>query len=442
MQRSARIVRVGGDEKDHRILETVFRGAGHREVRFLDPAAAIRAIAAHEADVLLLDLVLPSSEVFAVLRAAAIGQDQADRIPVIVTGPATAHDRIQATLQRGAEDFLLTPFDQSNALLVTRRIDLCLHRKALNEFAARTRTAGGDPNETAVIELYGAASGKFVPRDFLRELGHNTVTSVRLGDHVQREMTVLVSGIRDFGMFSEQLTPRETFEFLNSYLRQITPVIRAHHGFIEKCAGDTIVALFPREPGDALTAAVELQRHIRKYNDGRKAAGYAAIRTGAGVHYGELVLGTVGDEERMRTTVVGGAVMVASHLEALTKMLGTDILVSKTVVENLPLRHARELRHLGAVRAKGAASNVDVYECFDNDADDLREHKIRSADLFARGVEEFRRGLFLSAGKSFTRVAVREPADTVAAYFRDNCSTSILRSREPAWHDYRMLEAK
>jgi two-component system, sensor histidine kinase ChiS len=440
---SARILRVGGNEADFRTLETVLRGAGYTDFQEASPARALELVATRKIDILLLDLMMTSNDVFNLLKATQPHNGKTSRIPVIVTAPATANDRVQACLQRGAEDYITTPLDPANALVVTRRIELCLHRKHLREFTVRLRTAKPDANETAVIELYSNASSKFVPREFLTFLGRDTIADVRLGDQVAREMTVFFSDIRDFTSMSESMTPSDNFAFLNSYLKRATPIIRANNGFIDKYIGDAIMALFPTEPHDALRAAVELQRALVGYNQGRKTAGYAPVRIGIGLHRGELILGTIGEEERMQTTVISDAVNVASRIEGLTKVFGVSLLVSKSVVEKLPSGHEFRLRHLGAVKAKGKTRSVEIYECFDNDPVELREHKINSIELFNAGVSEFRKGLFLSAGRTFSRVAALNPHDTVAAHFRDSCALSVMHDRPGTeWDGAEKIEVK
>jgi two-component system sensor histidine kinase ChiS len=439
---SARILRVGGSDADFETLATLLRGAGYSDVRHATAADALEAITGRDADLVLLDLLLASADVFSILKAAQPSAGKTSRVPVIVTAPETANDRVQACLQRGAEDHLTSPFDAANALLVTRRVELCLHRKHLREFTVRLRSSKQDINETAVIELYSNASSKFVPREFLRHLGRETITDVRLGDHVARNMTVFFSDIRDFTTLSEGMTPKDNFEFLNSYLKRATPIIRTNNGFIDKYIGDAIMALFPDEPGDALKAAVELQRELVSYNKGRKQAGYEPIRIGIGLHRGELILGTIGEEERMQTTVIADAVNVASRIEGLTKVFGVSLLVSRSVVDKLPPNHTFHLRHLGAVKAKGKTRSVDIYECFDNDSNELRQHKIHTLDLFANGVSDFRKGLFLSAGKTFQRVAIQAPLDTVAAHFRDACTMSVMKPSGAEWDGAETIEVK
>lgn len=442
---SARILRVGGSDADARTLETVLRGAGYADLRVAPPDEALERVASRETDLLLLELTMPSNDVFGLLKASQPRNGKTSRVPVIVTAPANGNERIQACLQRGAEDYIITPFDAENPLIVTRRIELCLHRKQLREFTIRLRTAKPDAQETAVIELYSNASSKFVPKEFLQHLGRQTLADVRLGDNVASKMTVFFSDIRDFTTLSEGMTPHDNFSFLNSYLKHATPIIRTNHGFIDKYIGDAIMALFPREPQDALRAAVEFQRALVAYNQGRKAAGYTAIRVGTGLHYGEVILGTIGEEERMQTTVIADAVNVASRIEGMTKVFGVSLLVSKPIVDSLPRDHTFNLRQLGAVKAKGKTRSVEIYECFDADSPEQRQLKTASLDLFAKAVEDFRNGRLLSAQPKFLRVAELNPSDLVAAHYRDSCMRAVgaaVRTPGFEWDGAERLEVK
>jgi two-component system, sensor histidine kinase ChiS len=437
---SSRILRVGGTEAENQTLEELLRGAGYPDVRTAVVADAIETITSRDVDLVLLDLIQPSNDVFNLLRAAQPSNGKTSRVPVIVTAPANANDRVQACLQRGAEDYITTPFDPANALILTRRVELCLQRKHLREFTIRLRSAKND--DTAVVELYSSASNKFVPREFLEHLGRKTIADVRLGDHVQREMAVFFSDIREFTRMSEGMTPQQNFDFLNSYLKRATPIVRANHGFIDKYIGDAIMALFPREPDDALRAGIELQRELVKYNLGRTKAGYEPVRIGIGLHSGELILGTIGEEERMQTTVIADAVNVAARIEGLTKVFKVSLLLGKSVVDKLKPGHGFKLRHLGAVKAKGKSRNVEIYECFDNDPPELAEHKLNSNDLFASAINQYREALFLSAGKTFARVAEINPNDTVAAHYRDSCTMAVTKGLVSSFDGAERMETK
>lgn len=95
------------------------------------------------------------------------------------------------------------------------------------------------------------AYGRFVPHEFLHLMGIDDITSVRIGDHVERPMTILFADIAGFTTISEQMGPAEIFGMLNSYLGEMEPIVRAHHGFVDKFIGDAIMALFPRQADDA-----------------------------------------------------------------------------------------------------------------------------------------------------------------------------------------------
>lgn len=433
---------MGGSDADNRLLESALRGAGHQELTTLSPSQAIARLEASAVDLVLLDLALPNDAVVAVLRAASPGGGSRTRAVTLVTAPASAVERVATCLQHGAEDFLTTPFDPDNPLLLTRRVALALQRRMLSEQTVRLK-ARIDPEDTALLELYSNAADRFVPREFLDNLGRASLAEVKLGDHVQRSMTVLFSDIRDFTTLSEGMSPQENFDFLNSYLRQITPIIRSHRGFVDKYIGDAIMALFPESPAQAIRAAVELRHQVATYNEGRERAGYSPIRIGIGLHTGDLILGTIGEQARMQTTVISDVVNVASRIEGLTKTFGAPLLVSGSVVGPLGGVHGHRLRHLGAVKAKGKTKSVEIFECYDNDAEDLADHKDRTSEQFAAGMAEFRKGLFLSAGRIFARIAALNANDSVAAYFRDRCSLSVVskRGRGP-WDGAEVVEVK
>jgi class 3 adenylate cyclase/CheY-like chemotaxis protein len=444
---SARVLQVGGSEADHRVLKAALGEAGLAEVTVSEVAEAVRLVESHAVDVLVIDVMQSSTDVVNLLRVAAAPANGSARVPVLMSAPIEANDRVQACLQRGAEDFLTTPYDPQNPLLLARRIELCLLRRKLRDFSVRMLKDVKDPGDTAVLQINGKvpisvseekideAWNRFVPREFLDNLERKTLADVKLGDHVQREMTVFFSDIRDFTHLSEQLSPRENFGFLTNYLSNVNPVIRAQGGFVDKYLGDGIMALFPGAPDGALMAAVEMQRTMVKYNDGRRRAGYITIKIGIGLHRGSLILGTIGESDRMHTTVIADAVNLASRIEGMTKTFGVGLLVSGTVVDGLAPDHKFKLRHLGAVKAKGKTQSVEIYECFDNDPHELIEHKEKTADSFSAAMGEFRKGMFLSAGKVFAYIAERAPEDVVAAYYRDRCTLEVVSKRDPGRFD-------
>ncbi|HKK66226.1 MAG TPA: adenylate/guanylate cyclase domain-containing protein [Clostridia bacterium] len=203
---------------------------------------------------------------------------------------------------------------------------------------------------------------RFVPREFLRFLKKENVMEIKLGDHANHRMTVLFADIRDFTSLSEKLTPEENFRFINSFLSRMGPIIRAHRGFVDKYMGDGIMALFPDRAEDAVEAAIHLREELVQYNQDRSKVGYQPINFGVGLHTGELMLGTVGENQRMDGTVISDAVNLASRVEALTKKLHIGIAISEATHGCLSKPEQYEIRYVGKEWVKGKAQEVSIFE--------------------------------------------------------------------------------
>lgn len=437
-----RITYVGGTDEDHRAFSAALEAAGS-SVRYSLPAEAVALLSAGEIDLVVIDLMQPSHDVLAMMRAAASGSDPAHHIPVIVAAPREALDRVTACLQRGADEYLTTPYDPAHPLTIVRRVETCVERYHLR----RPHAAQHVPEPTQALHVGEAVEQmqtvhRFIPREFLDLLQRQSLSDVHLGDHVEREMTVFFSDIRDFTHLSESLTPAQNFNFLTSYLRNVTPIIRKCGGFVDKYLGDGVMALFPGDAIDAVRAAVELLQQLERYNLGRRLAGYVPIRVGMGLHRGKLMLGTIGTEDQMQTTVIADAVNLAARIEGMTKTFGVSILLSGSVVAGLPEVHPFHLRGLGAVTAKGKSESAEIFECYDHDAEELSEHKTRTLPQFTAAMQEFRKGQLLTAGRIFGRIAEMNGDDAVAAYFRDRCTLNVIRERRGAWDGAEHLEVK
>lgn len=204
---------------------------------------------------------------------------------------------------------------------------------------------------------------RFIPKEVLSFLEKESIVEIELGDHCQKPMSVMFADIRDFTTLSESMTPEENFKFINSYLRRMGPVVRRHNGFVDKYLGDGIMALFPGDPRQAIDAALDLRQALLEYNQHRMKSGYSAIRMGIGIHRGPLMLGTIGENQRMDSTVISDTVNAASRLEGLTKKFSRDILVSGETVEALGLEGASDyqLDYLDEETVKGRSRPLKVY---------------------------------------------------------------------------------
>lgn len=229
----------------------------------------------------------------------------------------------------------------------------------LRQFTAAFEASESNGRHLARINR---ALGRFIPGAVLGFLDKRSIADVELGDHCERSMAVLFADIRDFTHLSETMSPEENFRFINSYLRRMGPVVRRHDGFVDKYLGDGILALFPGTPSHVLDAALDLRLALEEYNGHRAKSGYTAIRMGIGIHHGPLMLGTIGENERMDSTVISDTVNAASRLEGLTKKFGRDILVSEETLGALGTDACQfEVEYLEEETVKGRTKPLRVY---------------------------------------------------------------------------------
>lgn len=230
-------------------------------------------------------------------------------------------------------------------------------------------------NYAARLENLLAAYSRFVPKNFLQFLNKESITEVQLGDQIQQEMTILFCDIRSFTTLSESMTPKENFNFLNNYLKRVGPTIRFYNGFIDKYIGDGIMALFPHEPDDAVMASIEIMKKVDDYNRHRVSIGYQQIKIGIGIHTGLLMLGTIGEEERMDGSVISDAVNLCSRMEGLTKFYGSPIIISRETMKKLKDQGKYNIRFLDKVQVKGKNMPVFIYEVYNTEPTDIIEKK-------------------------------------------------------------------
>jgi adenylate cyclase len=271
------------------------------------------------------------------------------------------------------------------------------------------------------LEKIAAASARFVPREFLKFLKRESIVDARLGDAVQAEMTIMFADIRSFTSLSESMSPQENFEFLNSYLSRVGPVIRQYDGFIDKYIGDGIMALFPNSAEDAVQAAIEMQQQVKIYNKHRENSGYKPISIGIGLHTGSLMLGTIGEAERMESTVISDAVNLASRVEGLTKLYGVGIVASVQTLCRIDDPQHYKCRFLDRVQVKGKQTPVAVFEIYDGDSDIMIELKTQTQTYFEQGIFFHYQQQFAQAKQMFLRVLQVNKEDKAAIFYAERC---------------------
>ncbi|MEQ9671129.1 ATP-binding protein [Coleofasciculus sp. G2-EDA-02] len=359
-------------------------------------------------DLILLDVMMPRMTGYEVCQKIR-EQFPPNELPVVLLTAKNQVSDLVEGLESGANDYLTKPIYKKELLA---RIKTHIHLSKIN-----------------------LAYGRFVPREFLRFLQKESILDVQLGDQVLENMTVLFSDIRDFTSLSENMSPKDNFNFLNSYLKRVGPVIRNHQGFIDKYIGDAVMALFPESAQAAVRAAVEMQRQVVIYNQHRGSLSYAPIAIGVGLHTGTLMLGTIGEEQRMESTVIADAVNLASRLEGLTKVYKAGILISEQTLSCLEQPGEFSYRFLGQVRVKGKKTAVGVYEVYDGEPPSLITLKTQTRGEFERGVCLYHQEQFAEALAIFQSIVQVNSGDHAAKFYVKRCQQMQIYGMSQDWQE-------
>ena len=322
------------------LLTQELEDLGLRTIAAANGREALTLIDERGCDMMLLDIMMPEMDGIELLeRLNATGRLAS--LPVIVVYAVDDIDSVARCIELGAEDHLLKPFDP---ILLRARIGGALEKKALRDQVARQ------------LAITRTVFGKYVPESIAESIlaGEGTLTPVKT------VATILYCDIEGFTSIVEHMSPVRTMEMLNEYFAAVLEPIRRHGGIVNQFLGDAMLVMFnvpvedPRHGDKAVRSAIDIQSMLAE----RRFAGLS-LRTRIGINTGPVVAGNVGAEDRLHYTVYGDAVNVASRLEALNKVHGTNTLISGSTVEML--REDFFLERLGDVQIRGKDAQVTLY---------------------------------------------------------------------------------
>lgn len=230
---------------------------------------------------------------------------------------------------------------------------------------------------------------RFVPHQIYDLLDKKSVLDLNLGDQKELKLTIFFSDIRKFSTITELLKPKESFDFINSYLSRMDSTFDVYNGVINKFLGDGIMAFFPTNADDALACSIQMIGNLKKFNKRKGFEFQIPIKVGIGLNTGLCMLGIVGDNKRMEATIISDAVNIASRLEDLTKRYGVDILISENTLNNLQDASMYSIRLIDRVQLKGKNQALSVFEVYDNDEPKIKSLKNQTKALFEEAIANY-----------------------------------------------------
>ena len=263
---------------------------------------------------------------------------------------------------------------------------------------------------------------KFIPKQFLKFLGKGSITELELGNQVQKRATTLFCDLLSSSKVSTTLSLEENFNFINSYLNVISPLIRKYDGFVDKYMGDGILAVFPRAER-AIECAHAIIRTIEVKNKSQKDL--PNIETKISINTGDVIFGIVGEEERKSPTIISDVVNLASKMEEINKFMGTRIVFSKQTLNEIPEKFEFQYRYIGSLGLENV--NLPLFESLAIYPREKREKLFRLKNKFENGVRAYNDGNFKEAKNLFEEI-LKYVSDDKPSYVYFNKANDKLSS--------------
>ena len=224
--------------------------------------------------------------------------------------------------------------------------------------------------EQANIAAERANLSRYFPSSLLDSLAS---TDHDIGAVRNQEVAVLFTDIVGFTEFAESTTPEAVMELLRDYHSMVEAAVFQNGGTLDKYLGDGAMATFgtpeagPDDAQNALNAAQQILKGTDALNAARASQGHDPIKVSVGLHFGAVTLGDIGSARRLEFTVIGDTVNVASRLEAASRELDcncvvSDALMRKAMPTDLELgeKPAGFAARTG-LRIRGRQNTIDVW---------------------------------------------------------------------------------
>ncbi len=272
---------------------------------------------------------------------------------------------------------------------------------------------------------------KYVPAEIIDQVLKTKGEQLLVGK--KQYATILFSDIRSFTSIAERLTAEELVNSLNTYFNIMVSIIIEHKGIIDKFIGDAIMSIFGApvlhedDPIQAVLTGLSMLEGLKSFNKKQTLSAKPPFRIGIGINTGEVVIGNIGSQQKLDYTCIGDTVNLASRLEGLTKLYGTEIIISEYTYEEA--KEQIMARELDSVKVKGKDKPVKIYEPY------LRvPGRTKSGfEIFNEAINHYRNMNFNEALKLFQRSKDMLVQDTPSSLYIDRCEELIYNPPGEDW---------
>jgi class 3 adenylate cyclase/CHASE2 domain-containing sensor protein len=267
----------------------------------------------------------------------------------------------------------------------------------------------------------------------------------------RRDASMFFSDVAGFTSISESLAPEKLSQILNDYLTPMTNIILARDGYVNKYAGDGIMAVWgvPYHSTDhamqSCLAALEQQNKIRELIPFFEKEYNVKLHVRMGINTGSVSAGNMGSKggdgspERYEYTVMGDAVNFAARLEPSNKDYHTLIMIGVNTYEQA--KDAIVARKLDKLGVYGKKEAVLVYELVGVKGK-VSETMLKLIQAFEEGLDLYWQRNFVEALKKFEFALQLDSNDYPSKVFVERVKEFIVTPPSPEWNGEYVRKSK
>ena len=270
-----------------------------------------------------------------------------------------------------------------------------------------------------VIKQTSVEYEKFIPKKLIKFLGKKSILELEVGSQVKKTATILFCNIKNSGAVSKTLSLEQNFNYINSYLNVVAPIIRKFDGFVDKYLENGILSVFI-SPQNAITCAMNISRAIKQKNLDENMPKF---EVGLAIHTDEIIFGVVGDEQRKTPTILTNSMELVNELDEINEKFGSIMLITKNTLNALPTSFKLAYRYIAELDGEGVEQSV--FECLEVFPRQKREKLYKHHLEFENGVRAFQKGNFEQAKQIFEKVYRQEKDDKPCYVYYNKSSESL-----------------
>jgi adenylate cyclase len=253
----------------------------------------------------------------------------------------------------------------------------------------------------------------------------------------ERMLTVLFSDLAGFTAFSEHNTPSQVIDILSEYHDRMTERLFEHQGTLIGYIGDELIALFgapvaqPDQAKRACSAALAMLAQRNALGEAWAKMGRPRLRARTGINTGTMLVGNIGSKYRFTYSVLGDAVNLASRLEQINKIYGTDIIVGDDTAKLVMAEFV--MRRLDVVRVVGRTQPLAIHELVAETGAPLPPEYTKFLARYALALDTYLARRFDNALDLFAECEAMRPADVASRVMGERCRRYLQTPPPPDW---------